>query len=429
MHEQGRRRTLRGNRIDRSEDPERDGSRRSARSIGGGPMTDEYPIATGGSFPGKEWILAAIERMLDGDAALTMAEHCRAFEREVADSVGREHGITTNSCTSALETSLRALEDRGEEVIVPIQTFAANASSVLTAGYELRFADIEPADHNISLESVADKISDDTAAVVAVHFAGNVCERTAELRELCEAHDAVLIEDCSHAHGATIDGRPAGSIGHLACFSFYATKVLTTGEGGMVLTDDDTLARRVAAIRNRGLDPASDDARFTFLGSNYRLSEFAAVLGRSQLEHVDEFVVHRNELARSYDDRLAELTADGLARPIAPPSNVRSSYWRYPVALASGLDRERIRDRLAADGITIDWAYDPPLHRQPFVTDRYDTDGVAPEGTAAMGRHICLPIHRDLSPEDAAYVGDRVVETIREAAPSATVGAKSLDRR
>ncbi|MDG5760661.1 DegT/DnrJ/EryC1/StrS family aminotransferase [Natronococcus sp. A-GB1] len=397
------------------------GTERKDEPAGWSAVTDEYPIATGGSFPGKKRVLTEFERMLDGDARLTMGEHCRAFEREFADYVGREHGIVTNSCTSALETVFRALEGRGEEVIVPIQTFAANASSVLTAGYELRFADIEPDDHNISLESVAERISDDTAAVVAVHFAGNVCERTAELRALCEAHDAVLIEDCSHAHGATIDGRPAGSIGHAACFSFYATKVLTTGEGGMVLIDDASLARRVAAIRNRGLDPDADDPRFTHLGSNYRLSEFAAVLGRSQLERVEAFVAYRNEIARIYDDLLVGLEG---ADPISPPPTVRSSYWRYPVALDPGCDRTRVRDCLEAEGITIDWAYDPPLHRQPFVTDRYDTDGVAPEGTAAMGRHVCLPIHRDLSLEDAKHVGERAVRAIRRARSESTTAAK-----
>ncbi len=400
------------------------GTEREDEPTGWSTVTDEYPIATGGSFPGKERVLAEFERMLDGDARLTMGEHCRAFEREFADYVGREHGIVTNSCTSALESVFRALEGRGEEVIVPIQTFAANASSVLTAGYELRFADIEPEDHNISVESVAERISDDTAAVVVVHFAGNVCERTAELRELCEAHDAVLIEDCSHAHGATVDGQPAGSIGHAACFSFYATKVLTTGEGGMALTDDASLAQRVAAIRNRGLDPESGDSRFAHLGSNYRLSEFAAVLGRSQLEHVEAFVAYRNEIARIYEDQLSKLAEQGIAEPISPPPTVRSSYWRYPVALEPGCDRTRVRDRLEAEGITIDWAYDPPLHRQPFVTDRYDTDGVAPEGTVAMGRHVCLPIHRDLSLEDAKHVGERAERAIRRARTEPTPTGK-----
>ncbi|TYL38627.1 DegT/DnrJ/EryC1/StrS family aminotransferase [Natronococcus pandeyae] len=380
-------------------------------------MTDEYTIATGGTFPDKEWVLTEIEQMLDGEARLTMGDHCSAFEREFADYVGRDHGIVTNSCTSALETVFRTLDVRGEEVIVPPQTFAANGSSVLSTGGELRFADIDPSDHNISLESVEERIGDDTAAVVVVHFAGNVCERTPELRALCEEHDAVLIEDCSHAHGAELDDRPAGSMGHVACFSFYATKVMTTGEGGMILTDDDEFAREAAAIRNRGLDPETEYSRFEFLGSNYRLSELAAVLGRSQLEHVDEFVDHRNEIALVYDDVLAELAAEGVARPVSPPSNVRSSYWRYPVALEDGLDRTRIRDRLEEEGITVDFAYDPPLHRQPFVTERCDTDGVAPNAEAAMSRHICLPIHRDMSPEDAKHVGERVVSAIREEEP------------
>ncbi|MFC4439475.1 MULTISPECIES: DegT/DnrJ/EryC1/StrS family aminotransferase [Natrialbaceae] len=383
-------------------------------------MTAEYPIATGGTFPEKEWVLTEIERMLDGDARLTMGDHCSAFEREFAAYVGREHGIVTNSCTSALETVFRTLDVRGEEVIVPPQTFAANASSVLSTGGELRFADIEPSDHNISLESVEELISDDTAAVVVVHFAGNVCERTPELRALCEERDALLIEDCSHAHGASIDGKPAGSMGHVACFSFYATKVMTAGEGGMILTDDEAFAREAAAIRNRGLDPETDDSRFEFLGSNYRLSEFAAVLGRSQLEHVDAFVDHRNEIARVYDDALSELADQGIARPVSPPSAVRSSYWRYPVALEPDRDRTRIREFLERDGITIDWAYHPPLHRQPFVTERYDTDGIVPNAEAAMNRHICLPIHRDLSVEDAEYVGERAVRAIRTA-ESATV--------
>ncbi|WP_306053895.1 DegT/DnrJ/EryC1/StrS family aminotransferase [Natronococcus wangiae] len=383
-------------------------------------MTGAYPIATGGTFPDKEWVLAEIEEILDGEARLTMGDHCAAFEREFADYVGRDHGIVTNSCTSALETVFRTLDVSGEEVIVPPQTFAANASSVLSTGGELRFADIEPSDHNLSLESVRERIGDETAAVVVVHFAGNVCERTPELRALCEEHDAVLIEDCSHAHGAALDGRPAGSMGHVACFSFYATKVMTTGEGGMILTDDEEFAREVAAVRNRGLDPATDDSRFEFLGSNYRLSELAAVLGRSQLEHVDAFVDHRNEIARVYDDVFSELADRGVARPVSPPPNVRSSYWRYPVALDDGLDRTRIRDRLREEGITVDFAYDPPLHRQPFVTERYDTDGVAPNAESAMSRHVCLPIHRDLTVEDAKYVGERAASAIRKAG-SATV--------
>ncbi|ELY48910.1 DegT/DnrJ/EryC1/StrS family aminotransferase [Natronolimnohabitans innermongolicus] len=377
-------------------------------------MTEAYDIATGGAFPEKAWVLTEIERMLDGETNLTMGDHCDAFEREFAAYVGREHGIVTNSCTSALETVFRTLDVRGEDVIVPVQTFAANATSVLSTGGELRFADIEPHDHNVSVESVRERISDDTAAVVVVHFAGNVCNRTAELRDLCEEHDAVLIEDCSHAHGARIDGKPAGSIGHVACFSFYATKVMTAGEGGMILTDDREFAREAAAIRNRGLDPATDDSRFEFVGSNYRLSEMAAVLGRSQLPHVDEFVAHRNDLADVYDDVLSDLADRERVRPVSPPANVRSSYWRYPLALENGRNRPRIRDRLREDGIPIDWAYDPPLHRQPFVTDRYDTDGVAPNAESAMGRHICLPIHRDLSVEDAKYIGERVDAAIRE---------------
>lgn len=374
----------------------------------------EYSIASPGAFPEKEWLLTEIEQILDGEKWLTMDEHCAAFEREFADYVGRDSGIVTNSCTSALETVFRALDVSGEEVIVPVQTFAANASSVLSTGGELRFADIDPTDYNVSMEAVQEQISDDTAAVVVVHFAGNVCNRTPEFRTLCEEHDAVLIEDCSHAHGAMLGDRMAGSMGHVACFSFYATKVMTSGEGGMILTDDAELARKAAAIRNRGLDPAADDDRFEFVGSNYRLSEISAALGRGQLRHVDEFVDHRNDVARVYDDILSRLADEGIACVVSPPEDVRSSYWRYLVKLEAERDRTRIRERLAEDGIRIDWAYDPPLHRQPFVTDRYNTDDVAPNADAAMSRHICLPIHTELSTEDAKHVGERVTEAIRK---------------
>lgn len=379
----------------------------------------EYPIASPSAYPDKEWLLTEIEQILDGEKWLTMDEHCSAFEREFARHIGRESAIVANSCTSALETVFRALDVRGDEVIVPVQTFAANATSVLTTGGNLRFADINPTDYNISLESVQEQISDDTAAVVVVHFAGNVCERTAEIRALCEKHDAVLIEDCSHAHGAMIGDTMAGSIGHIACFSFYATKVLTSGEGGMILTDDPELAREAAAIRNRGLDPSTDDNRFEFVGSNYRLSEISAALGRCQLKHVDEFVEHRNTVARIYDDILSEPAEQGISHPVSPPTNVRSSYWRYLVKLEGDCDRTRIQELLSEDGIQIDWAYDPPLHRQPFVTKQYDTDGVAPNAESAMSRHICLPIHTDISVEDAKYIGERVTTAIRksESAP------------
>ena len=366
-------------------------------------------------FPGKDWIMNQIERKLDGEGLLTMGHHVRSLENEFANYVGREYGIATNSCTSALEATLSALEIHGAEVIVPAQTFIATGSAVVSAGGTPVFAEINPGDFSISLDSVRSLIGPKTAAVIIVHFGGLVSNQISQLQELCERNDIYLIEDAAHAHGATRDGRPAGSFGHVGCFSFYATKNMTTAEGGMVVLDDNDLAERISSIRNRGIDLDADKERYVNVGSNYRMSELAAILGRSQLEHLEEFVTHRNQVAQAYDDEFSELADSKVISRVNVKGTATHAYWRYTIKLQDGLDRKGVRKKASSEGIAIDWAYDPPLHLQPVFRHLYNThEGMLPATEQVLKRHICLPIHCDITEEDAVFIAETVRSELYE---------------
>jgi dTDP-4-amino-4,6-dideoxygalactose transaminase len=374
----------------------------------------EYQTASP-HFPGKEWILEQIEKKLDGEGILTMGSQVSRFEDEFASYVNRDHGIATNSCTSALEATLRAIDISNQEVIVPAQTFIATGSAVVSAGGRPVFAEINPENYCLSMEGVRRQITAETAAVILVHFGGLVPSYVDELRDLCDQNDICLIEDAAHAHGAKRDGKPAGSFGHVGCFSFYATKNMTTGEGGMVVTDDDKLAKRASSIRNRGIDTDADKELYSNIGSNYRMSELAGILGRSQLEHLDNFVDHRNKIARVYNRKLTELTESNSITYIDGKGDTRHAHWRYTIKLQRGINRIAIRNAVKKAGIDIDWAYDPPLHLQPVFKRLYDThQGLLPTSEEAMSQHICLPIHVGISEDDATYIAEKVSKELNK---------------
>ena len=177
-------------------------------------------------FPEEEIpkILDKIKDVLQNKEMLTMGRHVEEFEKKFSNYIGTKYGIATNSCTSALETTLRSINVIGKEVIVPTQTFMATGASVINAGGKVVFADINPKNYNISLKSIKEKITDKTKAIIVVHFAGLITDEIFEIKELCEDKDIYLIEDCAHAHGASIDGIKAGNIGDVGCFFILCYK-------------------------------------------------------------------------------------------------------------------------------------------------------------------------------------------------------------
>lgn len=359
-------------------------------------------------------ILDEIRLVLENKEMLTMGRHVQEFERQFSEYVGTKYGIATNSCTTGLESILRAINVKGHEVVLPTQTFIATGSSVVNAGGIPIFCDINTYDYNASFNSIKEHVTPKTKAVILVHFGGLINQDIWEIKEYCEDRNLYLIEDCAHAHGATIDSTKAGNIGDVACFSFFATKIITTGEGGMVTTNNEELYQIISSLRNRGIDINSKYEIFSRIGSNYRMPEINAIIGLSQLNHLDEFLMHRRTIAKIYDQYLEELEDQGYVEMIKRPKNVENSFWRYTIKLNKAEERNLLKESLLKKDIKIDWPYDPPLHLQPVFREMYGiSEGWLPIAESEMKRHICLPMNMNITQSGAESIIKKISEEIK----------------
>ena len=362
-----------------------------------------------------ERILREFRTILSGEGMLSMGDHVRKFEKEFANYINSSFAVGTNSCSASLEIALRSIGLKsGEEVIVPAETFIATGASVIREGGQPVFAEISPEAFCLTLESIREKVTDKTRAVIIVHMAGLISPEIFAIREFCNEGDFVLIEDAAHAHGADIEGKKAGSIGHIGCFSFFPTKIMTTAEGGMIVTSDEDIYRRANSYRNRGLDLNVDTEQYSGIGTNNRMTEIAAIMGRSQLRCLGEFVARRNQVASVYNDIIASSELSVYLRVIASPSKGVHSYWRYIILLDENIDRREFRELMTEDGIPIDWAYYPPLHLQPIFVKLYgNRKGMLPRSEEILEHHVCLPMHVCLEVKDATVIVERFLGNAR----------------
>ncbi len=327
------------------------------------------------------------------------------FERRFADFCEVKHAVACNNGTTALHLALTALEiGPGDEVIVPDLTYVASANCVRYCGAEPVFADCDPRTFNMDPDAVAAAVTPRTRAIVPVHLYGHPCDMDPIL-EVADRHGLVVVEDAAEAHGARYKGRRTGGLGRCASFSFFGNKIITTGEGGAVTTDDDGLAARLRLLRGQGMDP---NRRYWFpvVGFNYRMTNVAAAIGVGQMERVDEALAFRRELARWYD---AEIGDDPrIVRPHVEPW-AEHSYWMYTVMLAPGLGdaRDAVMAAMDADGVETRPVFYPMHVLPPYLRD------AAPFFHAAdCGRRgINLPTHEKLTRADVA----RVAATLRRA--------------
>jgi len=355
----------------------------------------------------RVWIHREIDAILDG--ALSMGPNVQAFEREFAARVGTRHAIAMNSCTAALEAALLSRNVAGREVIVPAETFIATGMAVHLAGGRPVFAEIAEATLCLDLEDVKRKVTVNTAGVLLVHMAGLITPDILEFRRFCDANRLFLVEDAAHSPGARRAGREAGSFGHAGCFSFFSTKVITAGEGGMLTTDDEEIAAYARSYQNRGREMGSPVERYVLPGRNVRMTEVAALLGRVQLSHLDDFLVRRRKIAAIYREVLADVAH---MRLILPAQLESSSFWKVPMLLDRSIDRALLSERMADACIAVDWTYQPALHLQPVFRDLYaSTEGLLPRTEDILSRHLCLPCHPRMTDEDAVYVAN----TLRDA--------------
>jgi perosamine synthetase len=304
----------------------------------------------------------------------------------------------------------------GDEVIVPALTFAASANCVVYQGGLPRFADIDPDTLLIDLESVEALITPRTRAIVAVDYAGQPCDYDG-LRQLAERHGLALVADAAHSLGATYRGRRIGTLADLTTFSFHPVKHITTGEGGMITTDDDALAARLRAFRNHGItsDHRQRAERGSFyyemidLGYNYRLTDFQSALGLQQLSRLPRFLARRREIASRYRSALASQRG---ARSVAVRDDTEHAYHLFPILLDLDrltADRATIFAALVAEGIGVNVHY-IPVYWHPFYREQLNIPrGICPATESAYERLITLPLFPGMCDRDV----DDVIEATR----------------
>jgi perosamine synthetase len=332
---------------------------------------------------------------------LTDGPQVQQFEKEFANYVQVKHAVAVSSGTAALEILLRLFKIEGKEVIVPTNTFVATPTAVLFSGGKPIFADMKEDTLCIDPSDVERKITSRTAGIILVHLAGLVCPELNQLKQLCHDKGLFIIEDAAHAHGAKIDGKMAGSLCDGGAFSFYPTKIMTTGQGGMITTNDSDIATSALSMRNHGLD---SERIMVMLGDNWCMSEVTAVLGRYQLANLENFVKKRNEIASLYS---ALLEKNEVVSTFKTPSNIRHSYYKYPLRL-HGVDRDKLSFLLKNEfGIDTGSIYYPPCHLHPWYKENFGTrQGEFPVSETVLKQVLCLPIHPGITKDTARYVVD-----------------------
>ncbi|RQD84135.1 MAG: DegT/DnrJ/EryC1/StrS family aminotransferase [Methanocalculus sp. MSAO_Arc2] len=326
----------------------------------------------------------------------------RSFEHEFAAYSGAAHAVAMNNGTAALHAALLAAGvGSGDEVIVPAFTFFATASSVAMTGAKPVFADVLQDTCCIDPDSVCDRITEKTKAVIGVHLYGQPCDAFL-LSGICSDQGLVFIEDAAQAHGAMLNGVTAGSIGDLACFSFYATKNMATGEGGMVTTGSVALHDRLRQIINHG---QAEKYIHTEIGYNYRMTDIAAAIGRVQLSKLDGFIQARQENAGFFNEHI---DVPGIITPVV--AHGRSHVWHQYVIRVTGdapLSRGELIRYLDEQGIGTAIHYPVPLHRQPVFAGIGSDAGVAcPVADELADEVLSLPVHPGVGAAERQYIVD-----------------------
>ncbi len=363
-----------------------------------------------------ENIIVGLRQLLQ-TGFISMGRNVAEFERLWAEFCGVKYAVGTANGTSALEIILRAIDVKGKTVVVPSHTFIATAVAAIHAGARVIFVDCQRENFQLDPKDLRRKIREDTKAVVLVHMSGIISPHFDEIKSICEQTGVALIEDAAHAHGATIDGRKAGALGVAGSFSFFSTKVLTTGEGGMIVTDDEAIYQRALAFRDHGRFGAEPNLHDD-IGYNWRPSELNAVLGVAQMRRAGEIVERRRAIARRYDEKLQAREIPGIEL-LKIPGRIQSSYYKYVIYLEPPLQRDVLKRRLKED-YEVSLAgdlYDRPCHSQPLFA-RHPETVVAqradrfPETDYVVANHVCLPLYFDLTDAEVDHVVDALQDAV-----------------
>lgn len=351
--------------------------------------------------PLLEGVLEDIEHILEG-GFLVQGELVSAFEGSLAEYVSRKHAIAVNSGTSAIQCALMALEPGSEdEIVVPDFTFPATANAIVNAGGKPVLADIDLETFNVSVDSIEGLIGPRTKAVMVVDLFGLSADLT-RISDICKTRGIELLEDAACALGASIDGKRCGSFGKASMLSFHPRKIVTTGEGGMVLTDDDAIADLVRKLRNHGIARGQG---FVLPGFNFRMNEIEACLGLAQMRQIDRLIDGRRKAAQCYRELLADVSEVRLP---SEPDGMFHTYQSYVILLDPKIDRDHLMEEMYRQGVeTTIGTY--AIHAQPYYRERFGyKPGMVETSYYAYQHSLALPMYSSITRDEIATVVEKL---------------------
>ncbi len=366
-------------------------------------MNRKIPIAKPNFGKEEE---TAVKNVLES-GILASGPRTKSFEKEFAEYLGVEHTVAVTNGTIALDVALKALNlGPGDEVITSAFSFVASGNCILFQNAKPVFADIDPKTFNIDPSDVAEKITAKTKALIPIHMFGQPAKMDA-LKEIAEDNGIALVEDAAQAHGAEYKGQKAGSLGNMGCFSFYATKNMTAGEGGMITTNDQKLADNARLLINHG---QSRKYHHDTLGYNYRMTEFCAAIGSVQLRKLDGFNEKRIENAKLLTNGIRKFK--GLTVPYVM-KDVKHVFHQYVLIVEDNcrLDRDELANRLAEKGVGVAVYYPIPIYKQQLYQALGYGGTFCSNTEEACGRVLSLPVHPLVDKKDIKYILD-VLESL-----------------
>jgi perosamine synthetase len=358
---------------------------------------------------GEEEIRAVVEVMKSGmlTSALGAGPKVTEFEKNYAKFAGVKHAIAVNTGTAALHAALMAVGIKADdEVILPSFTFVATAEAVVLAGGKPVFADIDPETYTLSPKAIEKAITKKTKAIIPVDLYGLPAD-IKPIKEIASKHNLSVVDDCAQSHGATYEGKPAGALADLACWSLYAAKNIGTGEGGVVTTDSDDLAEKVRMVRTHG---EKVKYQSLMLGTNYRMTEIQAAIGVVQLCRLPDFFAKRSQNAR----RLTKhLEGNEKIRLPAQPSNRTPSWYLYTVRIkdVTRKKRDSIIIKMKEAGIGAEAYYPIPINQMPYYKENFGTFNL-PETEKAAQQVLSLPIHPAVTEEQIDTIAKTLLKVI-----------------
>lgn len=342
----------------------------------------------------------------------SIGEYVAAFEERFARYCGCKFGVATNSGTTALHLALATLDVKeGDEVTIPTFTMIATPNAIAYTGAKPVLVDSEPSTWNIDVSRLGEKITRRTKAIMPIHTYGHPSDMNPIL-EMAKEHDLYVIEDAAEAHGAEYFGRRTGSLGDVGCFSFYANKIITTGEGGMLVTNNEEIAEKARWLGAHAFGRHGKHFYHEALGFNYRMSALEASLGLAQLERIDEFVSKRRNNAKLYNSFLSEIKGKVTLPPEAPWA--KNVYWMYSILIEEsfGISRNELMKRLEQQGIeTRTFFY--PVHVQPIYASQFNPADY-PVADALSRKGINLPSGNNLAPSEVEQVCECIINLAKQ---------------